>query len=44
MYKGKGAKAITNLDGNEVWNKIYGYFCNFIILRVIINILLYNLV
>ena len=42
MYEGKGAKAITNLDGNEVWYKIYEYFCNFIILRVTINILLYN--
>ena len=42
MYEGKGAKAITNLDGNEVRCKIYRYFCNFIILRVIINILLYN--
>ena len=42
MYEGKGAKAIRNLDGNEVQYKIYEYFCNFVILRVIINILLYN--
>ena len=42
MCEGKGAKAITNLDGNEVWYKIYEYFCNFIILRVTMNILLYN--
>ena len=41
MYEGKGAKAITNLDGNEVRYKIYGYFYNFVILRVIINVL-YN--
>ena len=30
MYEGKGVKTTTNLDGNEVWHKIYGYFCNFV--------------